>query len=112
MEINTEINTKPKYALHIGWTDVEPYEIIKHITERTIEIRRMKTERDPTWEPVAIVGGFSAHIVNNEDQRWIFSSDPERTVFRIRLGKKGWKAAFGDKFVLAFKPRKFYDYNF
>ena len=99
------------YANQIGYTDVTPWEVIRVVSEKTLEIRRMKAERDPSFKPEFIVGGFAGHCVNQHAQKWIITSDETETVVRIRLGKKGWKGAYG-RFVLEDEPRSFYDYNF
>lgn len=101
-----------QYANHIGYSDVNPFEIIRKISDKTIEIRAMNAERDPNWKPDFVAGGFCGTVVNQRDQRWIISSNSEAPVVRIRLGKQGWKDANGRRFQLADQPRKFYDYNF
>lgn len=104
-----------KYANKICHTDVEPYEVIKVISEKTIEIRKMKCDKDPSYKPEFVVGGFSAICLNNTEsqQKWIIESDPERDVIRIRKQKNGkWKDKWGNRFSLSDSPRKFYDYNF
>ncbi len=101
-----------KYANHIGYSDVDPYEIVRVISDKTIEIREMKTERDDSVKLEFHVGGFSAHCSNQHDQKWTISSDETAPVIRIRLGKRGWKCPHGRKFMLGDEPVKFYDYNF
>lgn len=101
-----------QYANHIGYSDVNPFEIIRKISDKTIEIRAMNAERDPNWKPDFVPGGFCGTVVNQGDQRWIISSNAESPVVRIRLGKQGWKDANGRRFQLSDKPVKFYDYNF
>lgn len=101
-----------KYANHIGYSDVDPYEIVRRISEKTIEIREMKTERDDSVKMDFHVGGFSAHCSNQRDQKWFITSDEAAPVIRIRLGKNGWKDKHGRRFKLADEPVKFYDYNF
>ena len=100
------------YANHYGYTDVNPYEVVRVISDKTIEVRKMDSEKDPTWVPEFHVGGFSAHCSNQQTQRWIIKSNADNSVLRIRLGKKGWKSADGRKFYLDDKPVRFYDYNF
>ena len=101
------------YANHIGYSDINPHEIVRRISDKTIEVREMKAERDPDWKPEFIPGGFSAHCTNQHGQRWIITSDPKSRVFRIRLSKnKGWQDAHGRSFDLSDSPRKFYDFNF
>jgi hypothetical protein len=99
------------YANKMGYTDIHPYEIVRKVSEKTLEIRAMDTVLDPAWKMVAHVGGFCANVVNNGGE-WIITSNPENTVIRVRLGKKGYKNKYGERFVLSSEPEKFYDYNF
>ena len=101
-----------KYANHYGWTDVNPYEVVKVVSNKTIEIREMDADRDETVKMDFVAGGFSAICTNPHDQKWEIKSNPANAVIRIRLGKNGWKDKHGRKFGLADAPHKFYDYNF
>lgn len=102
-----------KYANQHGYSDVTPYEVVRKVSEKTLEIRRMKAERDPTWKPEIVPGGFAGHCTNQESQRWIIESDADASITRIRLGKNGqWKSPHGGRFQLSDTPRRFYDYNF
>ena len=101
-----------KYANHYGWSDVNPFEVIKVVSDKTIEVREMDADRDETVKMDFVAGGFSAICTNPYDQRWVIKSDPTAPVIRIRLGKNGWKDKHGRKFKLADAPSKFYDYNF
>lgn len=105
-------NAATQYANRFGYSDVEPYEVIRAVSGITLEIRRMHAERDPEWKPEIIPGGFSGHCVNQSEQKWIITSDLNAPVIRIRLGKKGWKDRHGNRYDLSDRPRKFYDYNF
>jgi hypothetical protein len=100
------------YANHCMYSDVDPYEVVRVISDKTIEIRAMKAERDDSAKLDFHVGGFSAHCSNQNQQKWIITSDETAPVKRIRLGKRGWKDAHGCRYNLADKPRKFHDYNF
>ena len=101
-----------KYANQLGYSDVEPYEVVKVISEKTIEIRAMDTEA-LTWKRDFHHGGFFGHTSNQNEQKWNITSNENNPVFRIRLSKnKGWRSAGGSRFQLADKPRKFYDFNF
>ena len=99
------------YANMHGWSDVEPFEIVKVISDKTIVIKKMIAEKDENWKPEVIPGGFAGHCVNQNEQKWSYKSAPEAIEIKARLGKKGWKSAYG-KHVLSVEPRKFYDYNF
>jgi hypothetical protein len=101
-----------QYANRIGYSDVEPFEVIRSISAKTIEVRKMKAEQDDSVKLEFHVGGFSAHCSNQREQKWFITSDNTAPVIRIRLGKKGWKSACGSRFKLNDQPIKFYDYNF
>jgi hypothetical protein len=101
------------YANHIGYSDVDPFEVVKIISDKTVEIRAMEAERDDSVKLEFIPGGFSAHCANQSEQKWTIFSNKENPTIRIRLNKKDqWKDKFGRRFVLSDTPRKFYDYNF
>jgi len=101
-----------KYANLHGYSDVYPYEVIRVISDKTIEIRAMKYEIDPTWKPNMIPGGFLAHCDNQNEQRWSIESNPSIATLRMRKHKNGhWKSALG-RHVLSEQPKRFYDYNF
>ena len=101
------------FANRLGYSDVEPYEIVRHVSDKTLEVRVMKTERDPSWQMDFRRGGFFGTVVNQEDQKWFITSNLEGRVIRIRLRKDGrWYDAYGNRYGLSAKPNKFYDYNF
>ena len=101
------------YANHYGYSDVNPYEVDKAISDKTIEVREMDAERDTSWTPVWHVGGFAGHCSNQHDQKWHITRNEQNPVVRIRLSKSGvWKDKHGRKFDLSDKPVRFYDYNF
>jgi hypothetical protein len=102
------------HANHQGYSDTSPYEIVRVVSDKTIELRAMTAERDENWKPEFIPGGFSAHCTNNGDQRsaWIIKSNPENYTVRARLQKDGsWKSEHG-RHTLSKAPAKHYDYNF
>ena len=102
-----------QFANHIGYSDVNPFEVVKVISDKTIEIRAMDAERDDSVKLDFIPGGFSAHCANQSEQKWIITSNEENPVFRIRLSKnRGWQDKYGQRYSLADAPCKFYDYNF
>ena len=101
-----------QYANQYGYSDVEPYEVVRRISDKTLEVREMDAERDDSVKLEFHVGGFAAHCSNQRAQKWHITSNPANRVIRIRLGKNGWKDAHGRKFDLSDKPVKFYDSNF
>ena len=104
--------TEMKFANRYGWSDVDPYEIVRVISSKTLEVRPMKADRDESWKPNFVPGGFVGTVTNQCEQRWTITSDAACPIIRIRLGKQGWKDARGNRFQLADAPRKFYDFNF
>jgi hypothetical protein len=38
------------YANHLGYSDINPFEIVRRISDKTFEIRAMSAERDPELE--------------------------------------------------------------
>lgn len=105
--------TFPAYANHLGWSDVDPYEVVRVISDKCIEVREMNAERDAGVELTWAMGGFAGHCVNQNDQKWVITPNPEAPVERIRLHKDGrWYGRGKRRFNLSDTPRKFYDYNF
>jgi len=95
-----------------GYSDVEPYEVIRVVSEKAVDVRAMKAELDPSWEMDWKPGGFAGHVANNSGQKWIVEPNPEGEVLRVRLRKNGqWHSKLG-RHVPADEPRKFFDYNF
>jgi hypothetical protein len=97
------------YANKCGYSDVYPYEVVRVVSAKTIEVRAMNAVRDPNWKPVFHAGGFSAHCSNQNEQRWVYESDTDAPVIRIRKSTKGWAKG---TFTISAKPVRFYDYNF
>ena len=107
LNTTTELN----FANHIGYSDVDPFEIIRRVSNTTIEIRAMNAEKDETVKTTFVAGGFSAFSDNA--QAWHISSNEANPIIRIRLQKnKTWKNAYGQSFSLSTTPSKYYDYNF
>ena len=101
------------YANFIGYSDVEPYEVIRVVSDKCLEIRAMDAEKDPAFVPEYVAGGFSAVCMNQQQQKWVITSNPANPVMRIRANKKkGWANKYGQRFALSNEPIKFYDYNF
>jgi len=100
------------YANHIGYSDITPYEVVRVVSDKTLEVREMDAQRDESVKLDWVVGGFSGICMNQRDQNWFITSNEQNRVTRIRLGKNGWKDAHGRRFELSAEPVKFYDYNF
>lgn len=100
------------FANHLGYSDVNPYEVVRVVSPKTLDIREMDAERDESVKLDWAVGGFAGHCMNQREQKWNITSNTENRVVRIRLGKQGWKDAHGRRYDLSDTPVKFYDYNF
>lgn len=101
-----------KYANLICYSDIVPFEVVRVISNKTIEIREMNANLVEGWKPEMIVGGFSAHCVNNNTQEYTYSTREGSPIVRARLQKSGkWKSIHGEH-RLSDEPKRFYDYNF
>lgn len=105
--------TFPTHANRIGYSDINPYEIVRVISDKCIEVRRMNAERNKSVELSWATGGFAGVCTNQNDQQWVITSDPFASVERIRLHKDGrWYGVGKQMFKLSHTPIKFYDFNF
>ena len=105
---NNEIK---KFANLIMYSDVKPFEVVRVISDKTIEVREMTATALP-WKKDIQAGGFSHHCSNQHDQKWSIESNTSTPVIRARLRKDGnFHSSFG-RHVMADAPRKFYNYNF
>ena len=113
--------TTDRFANRHGYSDVTPYEIIRIVSDKCLEIRAMVTSENKT--PLHFeVGGFSAHCTNQTAQEYEYTRDPINPIKRIRLNKVGtlrgaeanlvWKDKFGRDYLISEEPEKFYDFNF
>jgi hypothetical protein len=101
-----------RYANLIGWSDITPYEVIRTISEKCLEVRQMAYILSPDWKPEVVAGGFAGHCVNQADQQWIIMPNESAPVLRIRLRKNGqWHSAYG-RHALSDTAIRHYDYNF
>ena len=101
-----------KFANEKGYTDTEPFEIIKIVSDKTIEIRAMSCRNVTPKDKLKFhIGGFAANCSNQQDQEWEITSNPIAETIRIRKTKKGWTKG-SRKFYISDRPIKFYDYNF
>lgn len=93
------------------YSDVSPCTVVKR-TKTTITVRYDKAERDPNWKPEWVVGGFAAHCLNNDEQRWIIEEDPAGEVETFRWHKRDncFMNTSGEKLLPGWA--KHYDYNF
>ncbi len=101
-----------KFANLIGYSDIVPFEVVRVISAKTIEIREMDAKLVEGWKPEIVIGGFVGHCTNNNTQEYTYSTREGSPIVRARLQKNGkWKSIHGEH-RLADKPKRFYDYNF
>ena len=100
-----------KFANLVMWSDVEPFEIVKE-TAKTITIRAMKAEKDPSFKPDISIGGFAGHCNNNRKQEWIITPDETAPQIKAYLRKDGHYHSKLGRHKITDTPIKFYDHNF
>jgi len=101
------------YANNHGYTDVNPFEVIRTISPTCVEVRAMRTVQTKFPKDFH-AGGFAGNFSDNYDgQDYDYFSDPEAPVFKIRWSraKRQWQSSYGRVFM-SDKPYKHYDYNF
>lgn len=93
------------------YSDVDPVTIIKK-TATTLTVRFDKAERDPSWKPEWVIGGFAAHCTNNDEQKWIIEEDPngQVEVFRWHKRSNRYENTIGEALIPGWMKK--YDYNF
>lgn len=104
---------KPFVNRH-GYSDVDPYEVIKVVSDKTVEVRKMDTVQIRVPNDFHS-GGFLGHFSDNRDgQEYEYSSNEENETIRVRWSERNrrWQDGNGNRFVMSDKPYKFYDYNF
>lgn len=96
------------YANRQGDRDVIPFEVVEMISSITLVVRDMICDLDSTFKPHRFMG----QCLNNEDQSWEITPDPNGLSFRIRYLKNGrWKDATGNYYELADKPKRWHQFG-
>lgn len=110
-----DANEKPikKYCNHCMWTDVDPYEVVRVISDECVIVRRMDTKQIE-FPKQFFPGGFVGHFADNRSgQKYEYISNPGNKEIKIRYSSA--RGCWGPKymrFVMSDAPHKFYDYNF
>lgn len=87
-----KILVRPKVGMGVTLcypNDMYPYEIIKLVSDKCLEIRGMSWTPVPGWKPDFTPGGFCGHFHNLHEQKFTYASDPSGRITRIRLNKRG-----------------------
>lgn len=111
--------SEPKIGVAVtlpGYTDCYPATIVDVLSPKKIVVRQDRALKDPSWKPEVSIGGFSAHVSNNYDQKWLYEQnlDAEPQVYTLRKNGKWVKQGQpmkGERAVLGYR-KYFYDYNF
>jgi hypothetical protein len=102
-----------KYANHTIGTDILPFEVIREVNAKTLDIREMRAALDPAFKPEFSIGGFAGHCINSDQQRYLYDSDDTAPIVRIRLHKTGsWRDKHGNRYYLSNEPKRYRDYNY
>ena len=116
--LKAEAKEIKEFVTMCGYSDREPYEVVKMISDKTVEVRLMDAELDPEYKPNIVAGGFSGHCTNNGG-KWIITKNENNPTMRIRWSeakgqwqKAGKHISGAIRFAMADAPYKFYDYNF
>lgn len=108
-----EIREIQAYCNSRGYTDVEPYEIVKVVSGKCVEVRAMKSVLVKAPQDFH-AGGFCGHFSDNNSQEWAITSDPEAKTERVRWSEanRQWQQGKYGRFSMSETPVKHYDYNF
>lgn len=102
---------RKKYANRVLHSDVQPFEVIREVSGKCLEVRQMTATMVQAAKLLA-AGGFMGNF-DNSVQEWKCESQPNYPIERIRQRKDGsWKSSDGSLFILADQPRNFRDWNF
>lgn len=113
IERTRTMNEQKPYANQHGYTDTFPFRVIRVVSEKCLDVQAMNAVLDPTWKPEWQAGGFSGTVLNNRQQRWIITDNPDGVIRRIRKHKSSsWQDAYGRRYYLSDQPVMFHDYNF
>lgn len=94
----------------VYFTDKEAYTVIRK-TKTMIVMQRDRAIKDPNFKPEWIPGGFSAHCLNNEDQKYTYERDEDGSVIKAYWHEsEGCYMHQGCKVING--RHEFYDYNF
>ncbi len=99
----------PQYVNRHDDKGTLPFEVVEPVSAGELLIREMSCDRVKGWTPTMIMG----QCINESDQRWEITSDPEALMFRIRRDRHGdWKDASGKIYDLAENPIRFHRFSF
>ena len=102
-----EIDMTNAFANQVGYSDITPFEVVRHVSGKTADIREMDAVRsNPGADMGFAPGGFVGHFADQGAQQWTITSNPENRVVRIRLGTRGWPDNWGTRSAMCGQPRR------
>lgn len=119
-ELEFQINREKNREIEVGdgvtyrlYSDSYACTVIKR-TAKTLTIQRDKATLDPGFKPEFILGGFSAHCTNSEEQSYTYERNPNGEVFVCHWSEKKGRFQCGeDGSVRITRGRhEYYDYNY
>lgn len=100
-----------KFANLSKFGDKFPFEVLAQ-SENVMEVRAMKSNKNPEWVPVINPGQPPPLVLNQESQLWFMAPNPANPVLQVKKVKKGrWYAGGYGYFEPADAPVRFYNYN-
>lgn len=88
--------------------DTIPYEVVRFIGVRKIELREMICDLKKGWRPEMFLG----RCVNNDSQEWSIGRDLRAPIFSIRRLKNGtWRDDQDNIFVIERVPIRWHLYD-
>lgn len=92
------------------WSDRHAYTIIKR-TAQSLTLQQDKATLSPDFTPEFISGGFFAHCINQNEQRYSYEPNPDGQIIKVWWSKKKNGFFWNDLRVIPGR-HEFYDYNF
>lgn len=93
------------------WSDRHAGTIIK-VAKASITVRQDKAILDPDFKPEFIIGGFSAHCTNQNEQKYTYEPDENGHEQTIRWSRKCNQYGRPGNVTVSKGRHEFYDYNF
>lgn len=101
------------HATEHMYSDKRAWEIVRVVSDKTIDIRRVNSDHH-IGDCKQVSGGFFGHVVDQHNQKVTYTSNPDNEVIRIRRRKDSdsqWTHK-GVRFTLQTEPYAFHDFNF
>ena len=104
-----------KYAIKLSYnnddvlTQADPYEVVRLISDKTMEIRSMWISRDASK---LVPPECRGNLKNWRGQSWDVRSDPYHSIIRIRKHKDGeWYSSLNYWFRFSDEPVCFFNFD-